>query len=261
MQEYKFYKGKITLDGDKIILKSCLQREEVYSLADITGVRLEGNLLAVYSKKMGNIYHQFFAKEIDEMENAKEVYTYLLQFVPEVSDTSEMTFRKPAKKDIKYSVIYLGGDDNNPKTAYGISLVIEEESFEIITILDNFKNISIPFHSVKDFKIVGGGRPSLINQDTNIHITYTNLSGQERVIRLEMSEGFTVRRQIKKCKELMDYLRVKGVLSRINANTAPSAPASENTMAEQIEQLHGLLEKGILTEEEFNAKKKQLLGI
>jgi hypothetical protein len=39
---------------------------------------------------------------------------------------------------------------------------------------------------------------------------------------------------------------------------AGSAPMS---VADEIEKLAGLLEKGILTQEEFDAKKKQLLGL
>jgi hypothetical protein len=40
----------------------------------------------------------------------------------------------------------------------------------------------------------------------------------------------------------------------------PAAPAMEDEMAE-IQQLAQMKEQGILTEEEFTAKKKQILGI
>ena len=43
------------------------------------------------------------------------------------------------------------------------------------------------------------------------------------------------------------------------AAPAPSAPA--DTTVEQIKQLAGLRDQGILTEEEFSSKKKKLLGI
>ena len=43
------------------------------------------------------------------------------------------------------------------------------------------------------------------------------------------------------------------------ATPAPSAPA--DTTVEQIKQLAGLRDQGILTEEEFSSKKKKLLGI
>ncbi len=44
------------------------------------------------------------------------------------------------------------------------------------------------------------------------------------------------------------------------APPAPAAPAMQDEMAE-IQQLAQMKEQGILTEEEFAAKKKQILGI
>jgi hypothetical protein len=41
---------------------------------------------------------------------------------------------------------------------------------------------------------------------------------------------------------------------------APAAPAQQDDMAE-IQQLAAMKDQGILTEEEFQAKKKQILGI
>ena len=44
------------------------------------------------------------------------------------------------------------------------------------------------------------------------------------------------------------------------AAPAPAAPAQQDDMA-QIQQLATMKDQGILTEEEFEAKKKQILGI
>jgi Short C-terminal domain len=44
------------------------------------------------------------------------------------------------------------------------------------------------------------------------------------------------------------------------ATPAPAAPAQQDEMAE-IQKLAQMKEQGILTEEEFAAKKKQILGI
>jgi membrane protease subunit (stomatin/prohibitin family) len=44
------------------------------------------------------------------------------------------------------------------------------------------------------------------------------------------------------------------------AAAAPAAPAEDPTIAE-LEKLNQLKNQGILTEEEFTAKKKQILGI
>lgn len=42
--------------------------------------------------------------------------------------------------------------------------------------------------------------------------------------------------------------------------SAPAAPAQQDDMA-QIKQLAAMKDQGLLTEEEFEAKKKQILGI
>ena len=44
------------------------------------------------------------------------------------------------------------------------------------------------------------------------------------------------------------------------AAPAPAAPAQQDDMAE-IQQLAAMKDQGILTDEEFEAKKKQILGI
>lgn len=46
-----------------------------------------------------------------------------------------------------------------------------------------------------------------------------------------------------------------------NAPAAPEAPAGEASYLAELEKLGELRDKGILTEEEFEAKKKMLLGL
>ena len=58
----------------------------------------------------------------------------------------------------------------------------------------------------------------------------------------------------------------EGVRARLSSGSAPATPAvsgdhTEDDMVGQLEKLATLKEKGILTEEEFAAKKRQLLGI
>ena len=45
------------------------------------------------------------------------------------------------------------------------------------------------------------------------------------------------------------------------ATPAPAAPASVSEAADDLLKLKELLDAGILTQEEFDAKKKQLLGL
>ncbi len=44
------------------------------------------------------------------------------------------------------------------------------------------------------------------------------------------------------------------------ATSAPAAPA-QSDMAAQLQELAGLKDQGIITQEEFDAKKKQILGL
>jgi len=46
-----------------------------------------------------------------------------------------------------------------------------------------------------------------------------------------------------------------------NAQAAPAAAPSEDDQFAQLEKLGQLKEQGILTQEEFDAKKKQILGL
>lgn len=50
-------------------------------------------------------------------------------------------------------------------------------------------------------------------------------------------------------------------LARTSASSAPTAPLPVSDVASQLEKLAGLLEKGLLTPEEFSAQKQKLLGL
>jgi membrane protease subunit (stomatin/prohibitin family) len=45
----------------------------------------------------------------------------------------------------------------------------------------------------------------------------------------------------------------------INQTAAPAAPVSADEVVATLEKLHGLVEKGILSQAEFDAKKAELL--
>lgn len=94
-----------------------------------------------------------------------------------------------------------------------------------------------------------------------ISITYDDVEGTEICLRLEMLIGINAYTQAKKCQEMLDVLRQNKILNRINkdsSQSASSAPAI--SPADEIKKFKELLDAGILTQEEFDAKKKQLLG-
>ena len=95
--------------------------------------------------------------------------------------------------------------------------------------------------------------------DNVLAITYLDGNGTEILLRLEMLSGFSVYNQAKKCQEMLDVLRQNKILNRLNkkASTEKSAVSS----ADELKKYKELLDSGIISQEEFDAKKKQLLNI
>jgi Short C-terminal domain len=81
------------------------------------------------------------------------------------------------------------------------------------------------------------------------------------MLRFEMLSGVTVMGQAKKCREFEDRLRSLGITSKFKKaeSTAPSSPAADDIPA-QIRKLAELRDQGILSEDEFTAKKTELLS-
>jgi hypothetical protein len=73
-----------------------------------------------------------------------------------------------------------------------------------------------------------------------------------------MLTGVTIYNQAAKCKELIDLLRREDILDRLKKSNAPESKADDPLT--QLEKLSKLKDAGILSEEEFNAKKADLLA-
>jgi hypothetical protein len=93
---------------------------------------------------------------------------------------------------------------------------------------------------------------------TNGYIQFSFIGGQEakggirQATKDENTVMFTAEQQ-------PDFERIKAEIeNRIQAKSIPSAPSSD---ADEIAKLADLRDKGILTEEEFQQKKKQILGL
>lgn len=74
-----------------------------------------------------------------------------------------------------------------------------------------------------------------------------------------MLTGFTVQGQATKCEEMMDVLRINKILPRLNKQTNNNA--NNTSVADELKKFKDLLDAGVITQEEFDAKKNQLLGI
>lgn len=93
---------------------------------------------------------------------------------------------------------------------------------------------------------------------TNGYIQFSFLGGHENksgILAATQDENtlmFTPRQQ-------RDILALKERVDQMLASSAISTTVPSNL--DELEKLYGLKEKGIITEEEFNNKKKQLLGL
>ena len=112
------------------------------------------------------------------------------------------------------------------------------------------KVITIPIPNVQEFSIVPPG--TLLNGRVTIHTAKTHQGGfgiAPTGLRVTMSNPIELRYAQNIQKYIADF--------QANA-AAPSAPTS---VADELVKLNALVEQGILTQEEFDHKKKVLLGL
>lgn len=176
----------------------------------------------------------------------------------------------------RYGVTYKGGLSQYPKEKTGeIGFNIMPDSFILkatITTRDWFNDFEINYDQITSLKIVkrhaGTWEMMLSSSGSNVQDTETenvieltyNDNGDEVVLRLEMLTGVNVHTQAKKCLEMMDILRQNKILKRINKADVANAP-SATSPTDELRKYKELLDSGIITQEEFDAKKKQLLGL
>ena len=197
-------------------------------------------------------------------------------------DLPGRTTRAPSAADTEddkleiYKVIYRGGLAEIPKAkSAGIDLALTPDVFRLSPTLTSRKwwpELTIPYENVLDIEIVGrvvssiegilGGINSRqLNQDNNLHITFADTLGREVVLRLEMLSGVTVMGQAKKCREFEDRLRTLGIRRKFrSAPPTPIETGGGSGIPEQIAKLATLRDQGILTAEEFESAKQELLA-
>lgn len=174
-----------------------------------------------------------------------------------------------------YGVVYKGGHPEYPKEKAGkIEFKVFEDRFEFLPTMSTkkwFKGLTIPHNRVLDLQIVqrqvgtvegilGGLDSRQLNQPNNIHISYESDSGEKVVLRLEMLSGITVMGQAKKCQEFEDRLRTHHIREKfcsVQDEAAQEKPGED--IPAQIEKLAALRDKGIISQQEFDTKKADLL--
>lgn len=179
----------------------------------------------------------------------------------------------------RYGVIYVGGLKQYPKRKIGeIGLNIMPDRFvftKTSSTKDWFDRVEIPYNKVHKIEIVertitnaeaflgsSSGLASM-NQKNNLEFLFDDEEGTETMLRVEMLTGVSIYAQAGKCREFMDVLRQNKIFGKFKS-AQPAAPAPQQTgggedVIEKIKKLSELKEMGILSEEEFNAKKSELL--
>lgn len=183
--------------------------------------------------------------------------------------------KKPLEGAIeRYEFTYVGGLPDIPKAkagAWGMNIMPDMFAFRVTnTTKDWLYNLDIPYDDITDIRIekrtisttemfLGAGNDANQQQENVIVLEYNDKDGKKATLRVEMLTGVTIYNQAAKCKELMDVLRRNDILDRIKKSEGGAKPVADDIPA-QLEKLAKLKEAGILTEEEFNAKKADLLA-
>ena len=163
-----------------------------------------------------------------------------------------------------YRVNYVSGLPQMPKLITKITMYLYPYGFLFSG--KRFPNLWIPYNTVTDFKLATGyGSKWTYTQvdpffEKMIDITYCTAGGVLS-LRFEMMEGLWVSRgPHKACEELVAFMKANGIYSQFSL----AKPDGANTPPQQdipalIEKLAELHRKGILTDEEFQSKKAELL--
>lgn len=176
---------------------------------------------------------------------------------------------------VKYKVIYLGGIEGLTKSIYNMGLNIMEDRFVLKpdhASLGKIETLEIPYESVEELKIVKRTLSTAellltndakgLDQENNIEIRYINpQTRHEIVLRLEMLTGLTPASQAGSCREMMDLLRQKRILKRIEEHSKEiKKPSAASNYLDDLAKLAELKNQGIITEEEFQLQKQKIMN-
>lgn len=175
----------------------------------------------------------------------------------------------------RYEVTYVSGLPQYPKVKMGsasIGLNVMEDQFSFRKTgnsKDWFNDFDISYDSIIELHIekrtittaevfLGAGNDAKQEQENVICIIFKAETGEELTLRVEMLTGFTIYRQAEKCREFIALLRQHGILQKIEQkkNINNGSGNNNSDILTQIEKLASLKDAGILTDEEFQEKKK-----
>lgn len=217
---------------------------------------------------------QLGEKFADIKDNVKKSWDESTAAIKANSDENKALKQPLDGAIIRYEVIYLGGLPEYPKakhgSAVGLNVMLDRFVFtKTGTSKEWFTEYVIPYNKISELTIekrtisntemlLGGGNDPNQQQENNICITFDDESGTELMLRVEMLTGVTIYGQATKCREFMDVLRQNNILKNFKSKSNTQA-SDQNDVLGQIEKLAALKSAGVLSEEEFNQKKAELL--
>jgi len=164
-----------------------------------------------------------------------------------------------------WNVTYVSGLLSVPKLRREIAMQLFEKGFCFTGSF--FPDLWIFHNSIIDFKLATGWgdfwKKSIYDhgREKMIEITFFNATNEKTTLRLEMATNASPLAsafdEYHACKELVCLMRSNGIFFR-NSPSQPTTSASLSTLA-QIAQLSELHKSGVLTDEEFETKKAELL--
>lgn len=167
------------------------------------------------------------------------------------------------------SISYVGGYDDQKR--YNAKLCLYENQIEYSQFGKPIKDLVIKSSDVGSIEVTG-------QQQTNSRLSVTRMATlgvfslaapkrstvKEASVVLGLKDGRQVFFHTKALTEFEVHQKLANAISyyhTLQAGQASQPPAQSSTSVDELEKLAALKEKGIITEAEFAAKKKQLLGL
>jgi len=163
---------------------------------------------------------------------------------------------------ISYKVNYMHGLPEHKKPIYSIRMnLLRDGIFFQKTRKHNFY-LYIEYKKIEKIEIVKGVGTRYGNiadlAGKQIEITYQNDVQHQMCIRFEMATAKLIGwADVKACQELMSFIKNSGIADKF---IQPATHVQTPDILTQIEKLGELHKSGVLTDEEFEAKKAELLG-
>lgn len=251
---YNMKNEKLELTDTEVRYESS-NKTRVIPLSDIRDVRYKepgrftGGLLDIFP-----FYDDILRITITKngKENAQKVYTYLKYISENNSPPIDLLECDPSIKEFKCIL-----QEERERITSEKYTDLQDA---IVTIFDD----KITIKKIGMFSKMDKGTKTVLFQDItsidlDLGITYNYI-----VLTMAGSPGITLqqnnKRQIQKFYDLLHY-KFQSFKTKGNENINQNNVVSTVSDTDELLKWHDLKEKGVITEEEFEAKKKQILGL